>query len=431
MGSYSEIYISEYPIISSKNEPLRDLWILFAPEEFRTYKRRICNRNPIAWGDQSGDKTFEMATEVRTTVKKFRQRLEFLGYTLAFAEAEFVVQRRELMKSMNTMKKFDPSLLETWTSRKQIIKKLTFSRYLEDLGFVISTKSISIGTINPEFPFKNFRETLIGYSKYGIALEQLIIENQFSILRCLCEKIPDDDEVYIDFTEIISGGWFAFDGNPISEYHKNEPKICILTEGSTDSISIDKCMKLLRPELAFYFSVMDFNISSLQGGASFLIHTVKSFISARIPSKVVAIFDNDTAGINALQSFDLKALPSNIVVTRLPDIPLAENYPCLGPAGESFENINNRSCSIELYFGVDILAATESLTQIRWKSYDDKSKNWQGEILNKNELFHRFLKKVDKYQCATSQNAFPEMEILIEHIVRAAKSINIPSIDSE
>ena len=60
-------------------------------------------------------------------------------------------------------------------------------------------------------------------------------------------------------------------------------------------------MQLLYPHLADYFTFMDFEGARVGGGAGNLANIVKAFAGAGIVNKIIAIFDNDTAGEAAIQ----------------------------------------------------------------------------------------------------------------------------------
>jgi hypothetical protein len=78
-----------------------------------------------------------------------------------------------------------------------------------------------------------------------------------------------------------------------------------------------------------------------------------------------------------------------------PNITLASQYPTTGPNGAAIQDINGSACSIELYYGRDVLGNSGSLVPVQWRGFDEKVKRYQGEIQNKDALKAKFLKKVD------------------------------------
>lgn len=109
---------------------------------------------------------------------------------------------------------------------------------------------------------------------------------------------------------------------------------------------------------------------------------------------MIAIFDNDTAGHSAASSLVGIPLPPTVRVLHCPDLEFAKNYPTTGPTGSSCQDINTSACSIELFFGRDVLLEDGTLVPIQWKGFDDRLKRYQGEIQNKDTLKERFLTKI-------------------------------------
>ena len=87
---------------------------------------------------------------------------------------------------------------------------------------------------------------------------------------------------------------------------------------------------MLFPHLTDYFGFFEHDELRVDGGVGYLIKFSQAFAAARISSRMVALFDNDTAGREAFNRASELPLPSNIKVLRLPDIALAESYPSVG-----------------------------------------------------------------------------------------------------
>jgi hypothetical protein len=75
----------------------------------------------------------------------------------------------------------------------------------------------------------------------------------------------------------------------------------VLTEGRTDSETLRLALDVLYPHLTEYYSFMDLAVRS-PGGAGSLVHVIKSFAGAGIDNRVIAFFDNDTAGRSTASS---------------------------------------------------------------------------------------------------------------------------------
>jgi hypothetical protein len=192
------------------------------------------------------------------------------------------------------------------------------------------------------------------------------------------------------------------------EYDVNRTTV-VLTEGSTDRWIIAGAMKVICPHLAPFFSFMDFDGVRMEGGAGALANMVKAFAGAGILNRVIALFDNDTAGTLALQNLKRIALPANIKAFTLPPIDVARQYPTLGPGGVSVMDVNGMACGIELYLGNEILAQPDgTLAPVQWKGYDPKLRQYQGELLAKRDVIDRFKKKIAI--CESDRSRLPEYD---------------------
>ena len=160
---------------------------------------------------------------------------------------------------------------------------------------------------------------------------------------------------------------------------------------------------------------MTFIFKKCNGSTNFLTHYIKAFIGVKIKNRIIGLYDNDSAAIAELEN--LKAItefPSNIKIMKLPYINIAQNYPTIGPTDINYMDINGLACSIELFLGSDVLKDENgNFEPIRWKSYIDKIKKYQGEIQNKSLIQDRFKEKLKEH----TKNNYEEMHILINNII--------------
>jgi hypothetical protein len=250
------------------------------------------------------------------------------------------------------------------------------------------------------------------------------------MLRLALEAFRDDEDVSYDLTDLIDGGYFEAEAEMvryaeycISREYEVQRTIIVLTEGSTDRWIIERAMKLLSPHLAPFFSFMDFDGVRIEGGAGALANIVRAFSGARVSNRVIALFDNDTAGRTALASLKAIALPPNIKAFALPQIEIASSYPTLGPSGVSVMDINGMACGIELYLGVDVLTEPDgALAPVQWKGFDVKLRQYQGELLTKGEVLDRFREKIAI--CESDPSRLPQYNWdqlrLVVDVLRAA-----------
>ena len=131
-----------------------------------------------------------------------------------------------------------------------------------------------------------------------------------------------------DLTDLTSSGYYSAEDDfvALAAEHAATSKIIILTEGRSDRWIISESIKLLYPHLSHYFTFMDFELARVEGGTGALAGMVKSFAGAGIVNKVLAIFDNDTAGESAVRTLNQISLPTNIRVMRLPMFEALRQY---------------------------------------------------------------------------------------------------------
>jgi hypothetical protein len=221
-------------------------------------------------------------------------------------------------------------------------------------------------------------------------------------LRLAIEVFPAADDVVYDLTDLVISEYLGKDEDPIAELMNSSTgevhahsRVIILTEGRSDVTLLKSALDLLYPHLAGYFSFMDF--AEYGGGAGQLVNLIRAFAAAGIVNRVVAIFDNDAAGLSALHTLSKTSLPKHIVAMRLPDLAMLRSYPTLGPSGPSLMNINGMAASIELYLGADVLCGdADKLPAIQWTGYERAIETYQGELPRKQEVQGRFLKKLEK-----------------------------------
>jgi len=262
-------------------------------------------------------------------------------------------------------------------------------------------------------------ETYTDTRRWLIDIDFCVMQSTEAWLYAILCSLKPNTIIKYDLSDVINSGWIKDD----FIQKLNFEKIIILTEGKTDAKYIKKSLEVLFPHLKEKYHFIDFEATSLKGSASQLVHYVKSFISAGIKNKIIALFDNDTAGLEQLEILNTLNIPNNIKVLRYPDIKIAESYPTLGPTGKQHLNINGLACSIELYFGKDILFQNGGYTSIQWTGYNSKMEKYQGEILHKKEVQQKFENKLSmqKYDSGNSEN-WSEMKELLNVIFYAWSS---------
>ncbi|MGP3634478.1 hypothetical protein ACTU45_14080 [Streptomyces sp. 24-1644] len=121
-----------------------------------------------------------------------------------------------------------------------------------------------------------------------------------------------------------------------------------------------------------------------------MVANLRSFAAAGVMNRVIALVDNDAAGLAALKSLANPALPKNYIARNLPDLDYARAYPTHGPSGPGQDDVNGRACSVEFYFGLECLIGPDgNPVPIQWTSLNRSVNTWQGELQNKRYVEER------------------------------------------
>lgn len=402
MGSYTELYIADYPVYSTKSYVDPVVMIIFQESDKNIYERKVSNRNKIVWGDLE-DNEIEMAVEYSASVENIKERLDVLGFSLSKAIDNFyncislkIDEIGEMLENASSNSDLAKELL----SEREMLQCSNLQDWLNAYKVIFERKITAkdIDKIESEHVILKY---ILSSSEHELDYKIPFTDIRF-VLRLLTEVAPQDALVTQDITEVVSAGYYEED-TPVCEFSvkqltKDYPvneKIIILTEGSSDIYVLKKSLTLLYPHLSQYYSFMDFKLSSAAGGVGSLVATIKAFVGAGISNRVIAIFDNDTAALAARKQLDKLQFSENFRVMCYPDIELAKNYPTLGPNGITYMDVNGLACSIEMYFGEDILTQNGNLVPVQWKGYEASLDQYQGEILRKGDLQNAFFGKVD------------------------------------
>lgn len=230
--------------------------------------------------------------------------------------------------------------------------------------------------------------------------------------------------LYSDDTETRSPQQIARDED---EQYANYPsgKIIVLTEGKTDTRLITAALQSFYPEYAEAYQFLDFDEFRIEGGASPLARMIKVLSGARVQNRMIALFDNDAAGLEAYRSLKAVRFPRHVRLMLLPDTKLASSYPTLGPAGLARMDVNGAGASIELYLGRSSLtAASGEMRPVRWAQWMESVGRYQGQIQEKDAISKAFRDALA--QGLTPQalrRRFPEMDLLLRSIFEAFQDL--------
>ena len=408
MGSYAQCWLDDLFVGSSKNNIDPDLMSLFRAEDKVILSAPLDKLSPHLehYREELEEDHDLKIVYYEARVDIARDRLDVLGYDLKTAHSafqEWINGELETKKArLERLQTDNPSYKELMTEHYQkevrILSELSPSSWIEGLKTIHSSGLKTNYYGRYEGPFE---DTTVGYMLsnewYGFPGYDLFVP-----LRLAIQAFEGGRKLIYDLTDLIWSDYFEVDDDFVnygveiigSEYGSRARTI-VLTEGKTDAWILRESFEVLYPHLEGYYSFLDFESTRYGGGVGNLVNVVKALAGAGIVNNVVALFDNDTAAESACKSLKLIKLPSNIVIRRLPDIPLLESYPTIGPSGEVKLDVNGIASSIELFLGEDVLMVHGGkLTPIQWTGYDRALNRYQGEVLEKPLLHERFRKKL-------------------------------------
>jgi HEPN/Toprim N-terminal domain 1 len=356
MGSYCTLCFDNLEVCSAKSAVPDELCALFQESDRRTRKSRDAEQ------DEESDVVYEASRDV------ILDRLALFGCTKTIANERFA------------------AWLESERSR--------YASYIADGNWAADTMA---------------------------ALQALTPEEWCARVPGALAKQHNSDEAFdavaLDITDLIGGGWIGEDEAICAERRDAdtlEPRpfapVVIFTEGSSDIRILQRSLAILFPERQDYFSFFNHAELNVDGGAIYLVKFLKAFAAARAPLRIVALFDNDAAGLQAFRLAKSLNLPNNIIALRLPDIEIARAYPTIGPQGRHVVDVNGQAASIELYLGRAALSREGGLRPVRWTGYVQAATAYQGEVEDKADVEAAFTKAVVRFtDKAEARAAFPEL----------------------
>lgn len=193
--------------------------------------------------------------------------------------------------------------------------------------------------------------------------------------------------VRLDLSDLLAGGYLSSDEYPhldartrLAESVAASGPIIVITEGSSDARWLARALEVAAPSVATYFKFLDFDTARAPGGTDRVVALTKGMVGAGVMNRIVAVLDNDAAGHAAAHQLRRLQLPDRVSVVTLPDVDYAAHYPTLGPEGMAWSDVNGRAVSIEFMFGAKVLQPSGASHPVRWHSYIDSAKAYQGRL---------------------------------------------------
>ena len=386
MGSWCALKIDELLLGSSKSY-VDDVMLSIFHERDRRIREIVVD--PL---------TLESRTqyEYALSAESMRDRLDSLGFTVARARADYGVghiEQQEIARECLPTEDMHSLTRQTYDRWRQLISR--------------SSKSV---------PLEVSADLAGFYSDLRL------------YLRGVLDALPGAAVVVLAYTDLVDGGYYS-EAEPIClnarvKWAQDQPAygpIVILTEGRSDARILAAALNAMVPHLVDLFSFLDFASFNIEGGADTLVKTVRAFVAAGVTTRMVAIFDNDTAGTAAFTTLAGQPLPPNFRAMTLPRNSIGRQYPTIGPQGLAIMDVNGLACSIELYLGQHSLQNDEGvLRPVRWTGYVAKMDRYQGAVEQKQIIVERFFSNLALCSSPSEvRENFPDLATAVLQITSA------------
>ena len=391
------------------------------------------------------DETAEPYTRYsyQTTVKRAKERLDAMGYSVISSEKYLVANVFEVLDYAPFLYHLGVSFDELEEESKDRIEKyFTFKKWKNALDRIIKheLKHGNITSFSKDHDFcpKTEYDKLIYYalkdedaeSYYAIDIEVMDLAY---IFRQILECCNNDDSIILDFTSLVS-----WDEDNIPSAIDCTEKCIVLVEGSSDKNILEFALGMIYPHLADLFYFMDFsdqNGNTRPGGTPEIKKQMEVFYYSKLQAKFIAVFDNDAIGFKdktLLLYEKIKNWPENFRILCYPQNSFFNKYPTLAPSGQLlFDNINRKACSIELYLPDRLIKQDGGYSPIEWESrqkikYADEGTEYlyQGVISNKEKIkkdFHKLKNDIESGKESFDISEWKRMKELLDAIVFAFK----------
>ncbi|MGM7557482.1 HEPN/Toprim-associated domain-containing protein [Aerococcus christensenii] len=394
MGSMITLGIGKMELDWGKNNVFNNHSCLFQKEDIKIV--------PYYYSDNE----IEYKKGFSKNIISVKRRLDLLGYSLHKIEELF---NEELAMFKQLCSSSTPINFHNFYNTVINIDIENINMASEEYDF-----DYDLGEYVRECVIQEIKElsTFPCYDAYDIGyfLENL---DPYITLRILSENKNNHNlDVIWRFEDVVENGWILEED--IIPKLTTQEKILIVTEGSSDTDIIKKCIKLLYSDISDFFDFIDMEQNYPFTGTGNLKNFVKGLSKINILNNILVILDNDTAGISVYNDIKGIDLPNNLKVITLPNYKDFDNFKCKGPQGDSIENINGKAVSIECF--LDHSSINED-TYVRWTGFNEKLIQYQGNIEPKNLLiksFHQFYKK---------EYDFTKLKYLVDYILESWISI--------
>lgn len=390
MGSMITLGIGKMELDWGKNNMFHNHSCLFQKEDIKMV--------PYYYSDDD----IEYRKGLSKNIKSVMRRLDLLGYSLHDIEEIFNEDLKRISELDNIS--IPISFNDYYNTIKNIdINSINMTSEEYDYNYDLGeyAQKCVISEINKLC-------TLSEYEYYYIR-EFLQNLHPYITLRILSENKKNHNlNVIWRYADVVENGW-VLEEDIIPKLNTQE-KILIVTEGSSDTDIIKKCIELLYSDVADFFDFIDMEKNYPFTGTGNLKNFVKGLSKINILNKFLVILDNDTAGKSVYNDIKKIDLPNNLKIITLPKYKDFDNFKCKGPQGNSIENINGKAVSIECFLDH---SSIDDEIYVRWTGFNDKLMQYQGNIEPKNLLIKSF------HQYYKQDYDFTKLKYLIDYILES------------
>jgi hypothetical protein len=390
---------------SDKGLPPSELMTLFRP----------CDRAYPSFpgGAEDDDEPYIPCHAYQVPVPRLIERLEIMGFTIPSVQRDLErclkAELRELDRRIEVQSDPDhgsiPGYLRELQQRRRLFQNFTLERWSGTIRRLRTSGMLHrYGVPKPYKGLNPLQRYILNtdedweWHEFGFPTTDLRY-----LMRALLLCAYAHERVLLDLSELEIAGYIDGDEQPVVEATAEAirlgrvcEKILVLTEGRTDTRILAKSLNVLYPHVADMYSFLDHEAFHFGGGTGNLASLVKGLAGVGIGNRVIAVFDNDTAGTIQAEEVRKLNLPENFRILTLPDLKFARRYPTLGPNGALPTDINGRACSIELYLGTGALTGEDgTLVPVQWKGYESKLQRYQGELIDEKGVEQRYRDALD------------------------------------
>lgn len=378
MGSIITLGINKMEIDWGKNNVFSNHSSLFQSKDFG-------QKIPYYAVNDEDETIIEYEIGAKKKLKDIKDRLDLLGYDLKRIEKKYseIVEEYEYYSDNKieiNFEKFKNFIVNIDTSKVDNIRSA-----VEDLenGYEIGEYFRRCILGDEEISDSIFNEYEEGAEIIGEFFEAI---DPYIILRLLAEN-ESNLELYVEwrYNEVIENGWVKKE-DVIKELEEKN-KILIVTEGSTDSFILKRTLETLYPNISDFFNFIDMKENYPFTGVGSLKNFCNGLAKINIQNNAIVLFDNDTAGIETYKAIKSIQKPTNLLFCHLPDYKEFERFKTVGPFGNQINNINGKAVSIECFLD---LSSVDNEPIVRWKNYNERMKDYQGALENKDRYTLKF-----------------------------------------